>query len=215
MTRRSVLACVTPTVVLPLAAIAAGAVLHDMSIPYLTRDVAGLAELNPIAGFLSSLSILTWWTGASVWLFTALTLSLRGHPGGVALQLHAGLLTAFLGLDDLFQFHEEIGPDMLRIPQVLILVLIVVAGMAFVARHHVALRRSHAWIIAVAFVFLGSSMATDTVMEHGLRGALGDWEYFIEDGLKWAGICFWTAFCVVRCVEDLVAGAPGAAEESG
>ena len=54
-------------------------------------------------------------------------------------------------------------------------------------------------ILAVALVFLGLSVVVDqTYPLVGWDG--GEWEYFIEDGAKWMGICLWSLFHVESCV---------------
>ncbi|NJM27346.1 MAG: hypothetical protein HC856_02090 [Pseudanabaena sp. RU_4_16] len=54
----------------------------------------------------------------------------------------------------------------------------------------------------LALAFLSTSVVVDAVLEPWLW-CLKDWAYFVEDGLKWLGICFWTTFCIVRCTNDL------------
>jgi len=45
------------------------------------------------------------------------------------------------------------------------------------------------WSLAL----LGASMAMDMLPQTAIT-ALGQWEFFLEDGLKWAGIVGWMAF---------------------
>ena len=52
------------------------------------------------------------------------------------------------------------------------------------------------------FVFLSGSVVVDVASVPWLWH-LRDWAYFVEDGLKWVGVCSWTAFCLVRSAADL------------
>jgi hypothetical protein len=52
--------------------VAGAGLLIGIDISVLTRDLAAIAGVNPLSGFLSSLGILLWWTSASVWLFAGL-----------------------------------------------------------------------------------------------------------------------------------------------
>ena len=194
---------------LPPVAVAVGAVFFGIPVPTMTRDIAGVANVHPLTGFLSSLSVLMWCSGATVWLFSCMVLGARGEAYRFHLQSSA--LMAYLGLDDLFEFHEVIAPGMLHVPEGVVMALIASAAALYVWLWRGQLLRRDALLFGLALFSLAASMGADTVLEHLLQQRLGHWEYFVEDSLKWAGVCFWVAFAMKRCNSDLLRSAPSTA----
>jgi hypothetical protein len=175
--------------------------LLQVKIPDMTRDLAAIAGIHPLSGFLSSLGILLWWTSATVWLFTAFLRRIRHGSAGVGFLVYSGLLSAYLGLDDLFLFHEYLAPTYLKVPEKVVYGLLAAATAFYLWRYRRAIQTSDGVLLLLALAFLSSSVLVDAVLEPWLW-SLKDWTYFLEDGLKWLGICFWTALCVVQCTSD-------------
>lgn len=101
-----------------LVAIAAADLLGGYPILPLFNDPATHSGTHPLVGALSNLGVLLWWTSASIWLFTAALL--RGREDrrfACQFALVSGMLTAYLGLDDLYLLHDELLPDYLGAPQ--------------------------------------------------------------------------------------------------
>ncbi len=186
----------------PLLGVAVVRVLWKVQIPDMTQDVASIAKIHPLFGLLSSLGILMWWTSTTVWLFTAIVLRARGQAEGVALCIYSGLLSAYLGLDDLFQIHEYLAPIYLGMPEKAVYGLFAIATAVYLWRYRRMLLRPDGLLLLLSLVSLSASVVVDTVLEQWLW-RLGDWTYFVEDGLKWVGICLWTSFCIVRCLREL------------
>lgn len=186
----------------PLLAIAVVRVLLQVQIPDMTRDVAAIASIHPLSGILSSLGILLWWTSATIWFFAAFLQ--RGRPSAayVGFLVYSGLLSAYLGLDDLFQFHEYLAPTYLKVPEQVIYGLLAFVVAVYLWRYRRALERPDGVLLLLALALLSGSVAVDAALEPWLW-RLKDWSFFVEDGFKWLGICFWTAFCVVRTTSDL------------
>src|SRR5690606_15981803 len=86
------------------------------SIPYsdFTRDPVTALDGAYYIGWLSNLGVVIWLVGASVCLFTAAVLP--PSPWRPFL-LHAGLLTAVLGIDDLFLLHDGVLPQALGLDE--------------------------------------------------------------------------------------------------
>lgn len=199
---RAILVTVVAAVI-PLLGVAVARLAFDVDISRMTMDVPAITKIHPLSGILSSLGALVWWTSVAIWFFAAL-LRLRQHPGtaNVGFMVSSGLLSTYLALDDLFQIHEYIAPLLLNIPDEFVLGLLALAVILYLWMYRRLLYRPDGALLLLALAFLGVSLVIDMVLEPWLW-RLKDWEYFIEDGAKWLGICFWTAFCVVRCSSDL------------
>ncbi len=197
------------TLVLPPLAVLVAALAFRIPVPVMTRDIAGVANVHPLTGFLSTLGSLLWFAAAAIWLFTATVLAARAEA--VRFQISSGLLSAYLGADDLFEFHEVIAPDMLGIPQWLVMVTIAAATVLYVWCWRARFVNREGLLLGLALCLLAGSMGADTVLGGLLHRHLGQWEYWVEDSLKWGGVCFWVVFCVVRCRLDLLRSAPSTA----
>lgn len=189
---------------LPLLAVVTMYRLHDVQISLMTRDPTGIAGIHPLAGFLSSLGVLMWWTAASVWLFSALLHRAAGDGPKLRFALASGALSMYLGLDDLFQFHERLAPRHLGVPERVVLTAIVLSAALYLVTFRRQILRAQGSLLAVAFGFLAASVAFDSVLASWIWRLKG-WTYLFEDGSKWVGIVFWCGFAVTRCRADLLA----------
>jgi hypothetical protein len=79
----------------------------------MTRDIAAIAKIHPLSGFLSNLGILLWCAAASICSFAAMTLRKIKPRDIFWFLLSSAVLSAYLMFDDLFQFHEELAPTYL------------------------------------------------------------------------------------------------------
>lgn len=184
---------------LPLAAVLFAHWRWGLRFPDMTRDVAAIGKLHPLAGFLSSLGILAWWTAVGVWAFAHRLFTLQEDQLAARAAGQMALLSAYLALDDLFQLHEALAPQVLGVPQLAVLASIGGAA-TFVLVRNPALWRAVAapWLFA-ALLLLAASVLVDTVLERSFW-RLGEAIYFAEDGLKWLGIGCWAAFAWQWCL---------------
>lgn len=181
----------------PLLGIAAAHLFWQASLPDMTRDVTAIAGIHPLTGILSSLGILLWWTSAAIYFFAAFVQ--RGHQGaaGVGFLVYSGCLSAYLGFDDLFLIHEYLAPIYLKVSERLVYVCIALATVVYLGRYRRILQGSTGLLLLLALMCLAGSVAIDTFLGP-LFHPLAGWSFYIEDALKWLGICFWTAFCVTH-----------------
>ncbi|MFN0161165.1 MAG: hypothetical protein ACKVQQ_08045 [Burkholderiales bacterium] len=187
---------------IPLLGVAVVRVFMEIKITEMTRDVAAIANIHPLAGMLSSIGILAWWTSASIWFFAALIRSKQVDKAGCGFFAYSGALSVYLALDDLFQIHESLAPAYLHISERAVYGLLGLATAVYIWRFRHSLMRPDGVLFVLALVFLGSSVLVDAILEPWMW-RLADWQYFLEDGMKWLGICFWTTFCVIRCSAEL------------
>jgi hypothetical protein len=199
-------------VLLPLLLVAGASWVLSIEVKVMTQDLAAQARLHPLAGFLSSMGVLLWWTSASIWLFCA-GLRLPGSAARAAplhqrFCLSSAGLSAYLALDDLFQIHESLAPDYLGVPEGAVYGLLGLSVMAYLVSFRSLLLNRRGLILLVSLALLAASVVVDSVLEPWLW-RLGHWTYLVEDGLKWMGIAAWCAFCVVWCRHLLQGGAAG------
>ncbi|HEY7739215.1 MAG TPA: hypothetical protein VIB01_01235 [Steroidobacteraceae bacterium] len=176
-----------------LAVVAATAWATGIPPARFTMDPAALAGAHPLLGAVSSIGVLLWAAAAAICLFTALLLRGRCAQRGYArLLLAAGLLTAWLALDDLFMLHEWFFPVMLGIPQPI--VLAGYAGMVglLMVRFSVLIADTDCLLLGLALAFFAASAAADQLP--GAWFGTWGWLYLLEDGCKLLGITGWSGY---------------------
>lgn len=197
------------TAALPLMAVFAGAALLQVPVPMMTRDIAGVVNVHPLTGFLSALGVIMWFSAAAIWLFTSVVMHARGED--VRFHLYSSCLTGYLGFDDQFEFHEVIAPEVFHIPEGAVMTGIMVAALAYAWAWRSRIFTRQGALLGASLGCLAASMASDTVLEKVIHASVGQWSYFVEDALKWIGICFWVAFCAVQCARDILRSTPSSA----
>lgn len=207
MSWRQLLVVFVPSVLI-LAAIAIASILTHEDMSVFTRDVASIADIHPLSGFLSSLGILLWCTAASVCLFAAM--AARGFIPREKFRflVSSSLFSAYLMLDDLFLFHEELARMYLGVKEDVIYVIIALAAAAYFIGFRRVILRSDYGILVLAVALLAASVASDVFLDP-LLPHIGHWEYFIEDGAKWLGITSWCSYFVLTSYRFVTSGRPG------
>lgn len=189
--------------ILPVMLVGLASSWLAIEVRVLTQDATALAKVHPLAGVLSSLGILVWWTSASLWLFCAGVHRREGEERLWRFCLSSALLSGYLALDDLFQIHESLAPVYLGIPEGAVYGLLGMAVVAYLLSFRDLLLNLRGLLLLGALGLLAVSVGVDG-LEHWLW-RLGHWTYLLEDGLKWMGIVSWCAFCVVWCRDHVLA----------
>jgi hypothetical protein len=159
-------------------------VVLDRPLSDFTREPQNVLEGHFYVGFVAVVTLLTWGSAAAIAIFTAVI-----APWERREFLVLGLAMAFLGLDDAFQVHEIVLPNVVGIPQPIVYTLY---GLAFcvlivVGRHFVA--RYDAQLFVAAVALLAASVLVDVVeylTSHHSRVA--------EEGTKLLGIALLVVF---------------------
>jgi hypothetical protein len=158
---------------------------------YFSRDAAATLEAHPAVGMLSYTGILVLWTAAVSCLLVALHLS-RTRTGSLTPLLLAGLGTAYLAVDDLFQLHESGFPE-LGVSQDVVLGTYAVLALAYLWRYRDYFR-GHEWpLLAIAGAALAASIVVD---QFGSSVVTGDRERFVEEGFKLFGYALLATYFV-------------------
>jgi hypothetical protein len=172
------------------------AVAHFITnIPFakFTADPAATFGYNPLYGYISNIGILLWCSCVSVCFLSAGLLRVYKEEGQMFRFLICfGILTAVLMLDDLFMFHESLGPSYLNISEkwVLLSYGMYTAFCLYHFRRTIMLNDVRYLILAVAA--FGVSVLVDQISSRFYFPG----EYFVEDGLKLTGIASWLAYFV-------------------
>jgi len=151
--------------VLPLAAAAGASLVLRIDVSVLTRDPTSIAGIHPLSGVLSSLGILLWWTSASIWLFSAGVLREASASLHADFALWSGALSAVIGFDDLFLFHDGIAPYRLGVPEQAVYVALGLVVALYVVMYRSIIMRGANPLLLVALALLSSSVAVDVVLE--------------------------------------------------
>ena len=173
----------------------------------LSEDPAAVAHLPLYVGVLSYLGILLWTAAAVVCLFTAALVRSAGRPTVHRFFLFSGLIGALLTLDDLFQFHEGLVPQVLGLPQWVYPLAYGTIMVAYLRAFGALILRSDGLLFLLALFFFVGSVSMD-ILYHGLA--------FVEDSLKFMGIVFWATYFIGAAYAALLPTAsPGETSESG
>lgn len=141
-------------------------------------------------GVLSNMGVLLWCAGASVCLFASIVLiSRRASLVQVYFMLFAGLLTAILMFDDLFQAHEFVYPALFGINEKSVFAVYVLLILGYLALFGVQIFQSDFAMILISLAAFAMSVLADTLMPPG-----GPAYRLLDDGAKLVGIASWTAF---------------------
>ena len=107
----------------------------------------------------------------------------------------SGCLSTYILIDDFFLFHEELAPKYIGISQNMVLMLIMIAVVAYLVWFRQIILRTRYEFMLIAVGFLAISVIVDAVLGPWLL-PLGEWKSLIEDGAKLLGITSWLSYYV-------------------
>lgn len=165
----------------------------------LTRDPLEVMDGAIYIGFLSQVGIFFWAASATVCLFAASVIA--GGAGIHKLKsffLAAGVLSLYLGLDDVFELHEHLFPR-IGVSEKIVYVSYVGITVLWLIQFCSIILTTEYLLLGGAALFFSASIAIDVVDYH-FTG-----HHLFEDGTKIIGIMCWlayfyrTAVLAVRC----------------
>ncbi len=160
----------------------------DIDTGNFTRDSNGVAHQPIYIGLVSNLGILFWCASATISLFTGWAGRKKGSSSIESFLVYSGILSSILLLDDLLQLHEEFFPNVLRVPEELVLVFYGVLAIAIFYRYRKIILTTNYLILLTCALFFGLSIAIDVFFPE-LPG-----ESLIEDGAKFTGVLTWFGY---------------------
>jgi len=162
--------------------------LTGYSVWELAKDPTEVAGVPPYIGMLSNWGVLLWIITAAICLFGAVLLKARRAPE-VSFRFLAisGILSFFLGVDDLYMLHELLLPKMSNLPEMFYYLLYFLAFAAYLV--YFARRiLQHDYLLLAAAVFWFAFSRTYFGISYLERFMTAD------DILKHFGIVFWLIF---------------------
>jgi hypothetical protein len=186
-------------------------VANGVPLSMIVEDPAALARLHPLIGIQSSLGVLLWCAAATLCFFTAAVLWGAAAPRLILFLLASGLLSSYLLLDDLFQFHEKLASQYLGVRQKHVLAGLAVAVAAYLVGFRRVIVATPYALLGLAMLLLSASAVIDAVVlklwpQQGVVGL------FLEEGSKWLGIAAWCGYFAVVCAQSIrhwAGGRPG------
>jgi hypothetical protein len=160
----------------------------------LLNDATAVLRAPFYIAALHNAGVLLWFTAGAIACFTVWVLPGGPQAGGSRPLLWAlGLFTIVLAVDDLYLFHDVVGPRYLGVPELAVQLLYVVWGSSLaVHQRRVLLGHPDGSVLFCGVALLGMSLLIDASgVGEGVPGGATT-----EDGLKWLGILCWLLFCV-------------------
>lgn len=165
----------------------------DLKLRWLLREPTEVGDLNPLVGYLSNMGMLMWSATIAITLFTAVILYKQVSLRKTAFFASAAIFSAMLLVDDMFLFHETLAPKYLKINELAIYGVYIVMALAFFGFFFKDIYSTNYVGLLIALGFMGASIGCDYLQNVWLW-KLGQWEYLLEEGLKWFGIVWWCSY---------------------
>lgn len=165
----------------------------------LSRDYNGVYHLEPYVGMLSSLGIFIWCGAITLCWFAWYFIKVKNpNSGRKNFFLISGIITSIIAVDDLFQFHEVIIPDYLGLPEITFYITYLFTLFIFNIKYINMLMNRHFSLLIVSYFFLAISIVFDMLFED-----IVPFGTYVEDGLKFMGIAFWSAYFFKTVLQEL------------
>lgn len=163
-------------------------VWKDIPVGLLTRDPNAIAHTHFYIGFFSQIGVFLWSATAAICFFSAKVIR-RSQESITAKRFlfFGGLLTLILGLDDIFQFHEN-TELYFGIPEKIVFFAYGSYALSFMVYFCKEILKTSYIVFIMALSFFGLSMIIDRYY-YRLPDALD--LYLFEDGAKMVGIVSW------------------------
>lgn len=170
--------------------------VKDTPVVKYTGDPAAVLDGPVFTGFVSNFGLILWSAAAGVALLGTLTFPIQRTDRRAKLFLIAcALVSLWLALDDAFQLHEIVAPDM-GISQRLVLLIYLVAFVGFAAVFRDFIWK-HRWTFMAAGIFFAISIVVDVADDKGWIHE----QILLEEAAKLLGIASWLGFVVLATVD--------------
>lgn len=179
--------------ILVLIGVAIASIILDINLGLLTRDPTSIAKINPLSGILSNFGIILWCSAATACFFAAIAIRNIESKDCFWFLFCSGLLSAYLLLDDFFQFHEILAGNHVGISEKFTYMALGTAVLIYLFLFKRNIWQTNFCFLLMSFIFLATSVATD-VCQGFLMRRIGHWQFFIEEGTKWLGISCWCSY---------------------
>lgn len=165
----------------------------DVPTANLTRDPNVIADVPLYIGFLSQAGIFFWSSSAAVSIFSAAAFTRQGTDNEIRGFLFAsGILSLWLGLDDVFLLHEEFFPYF-GVPEKAVYLAYGALMLCYLTKFRSVILKTEYVLLGLALFFFAASVGLDWV-----EPEVAD-IFLLEDGAKVIGIVSWTAYLFRTC----------------
>lgn len=185
------------TLVPAICVLIAMAIAHNffnVSIYNLTRDPTVIGKIHPLSGIISNLGVLLWWSATTICFFTSMFFFRTKQQETYQFFLMATVLSTWLALDDLFQFHDDLIGRYLGFDESFFMIALMVLVLIFLFKFKKIILQTNFIVLFLALGFFFVSVTVDHYQGAKALLSLGELRVFIEDGSKWLGITCWLSY---------------------
>jgi hypothetical protein len=182
-------------------------IFDEFTLSLFMRDSVTTASLPFYAGLVPQLENILWSASLAICMFMYVVLSRFktefSSPRQFFLQI--GIVTAVLLFDKVFIFHGEVAPKYLHIDKLIVLSLYLLMMIFLLVSNRVEILSSEYLLFFLAIGMLGTSIVLDVLPLEALHVPIS-WQqlrYFLEDGLKFAGIATWLTYVSRLAIRQL------------
>jgi hypothetical protein len=174
--------------------------MKGRNLGYLTREPAAILGGHALTGALSQLGGLVWSAAAAVCFLTWLVK--RGRPASGRVPpvffLASGLFMAAMMVDDVYQFHEELAPIFLHVPDEAVVLFYVLVAVVWLVLFWRTILETDYVLLVIAAVCSAISVLVDALSDTPTNS-----RYLLEDGFKLLGIVGWLGYLGRVCYRAL------------
>jgi hypothetical protein len=160
------------------------------SLRNLTIDPADV-ELRPAyIGMLSHFGIVLWAATAAICFFATNLLNKSADTEAPRFLLASGIISSVLLFDDALLLHDRVLPSIFNFSEIFIYLAYLGMILGYFFRFIHTIRITEYRLLFIAGTLFCISVLMDSILP------VTSFETFLEDGLKFAGIIFWSAYFI-------------------
>ena len=179
------------TLVIVMSILVLGAVfeyhlINDIPLKTLTSDITVAANVPLYFGIQSQMGIFFWAASAAISFFATLLIETKKVK---LFFLVSAFISLLLGIDDLFLLHETVFPSIGIHQKVVFLSYAILMGVYVLKFQKILLKTDY-----ILFLMAIGSFGTSLLVDNFLYESSPIVTQLVEDGAKFIGLLFWTAF---------------------
>jgi hypothetical protein len=184
----SLISCIVLAVIVMIAE------LTGSSLRSLTIDPADV-ELRPAyIGMLSHFGVMLWAATAAICFFASSFLKRSNDKESYRFLSASAIISTIFLLDDALLLHDRVFPTVFGIPEIIIYTIYAGIILSYFVRFAHTFRLTEYRLLLTAASMMVLSIIMDSILP------ITSLETFIEDGLKFTGILFWSAYFINTAV---------------
>ncbi len=149
-------------------------------------------------GLVSSLGVLAWAVAATAGFGASGLARMGGRPGAARFLAHAGIYSVVLGLDDLFELHVSVAPDLIGIPKAVVVGVLAGSLLPLLAVNRREVLRTRTVVLGASLLALLIALVVDAVGQATSRALV------VEEGFQFLGIVAWAVWLCLTAADIAV-----------